>query len=307
MWKKILYFLLVVILGFGVTMIAATTNFNIQSKELIGSYANKKEYHTVERFFAYAMPKEDQTFYTKDFQDGAHIEIYPCLVKHPYYGKSENGSLYTRFTTIEDSIAFTIFNLPSNFVSSDQQNKQGGIELTLSNNSTIFLSFDNSKKEKGELNYWINFYSYISFYYSLTVYINYEDYVDLGYSEDITFSSYKIFDGNENKKYQDTFVTSVGFNSELHNIFKEPIHNYHAYMMENGATVNVEIYEEKDRLLTIIENLVSTNKEKLDLKPSSNIIFSTDSFILTISITIAVYISLAIVITRIIFFRKKKG
>ena len=306
-WKKLFYFLFVIFLGFGTTVLAASINFHEQSKQIVQTYLAKKDYQAVECFFAYAMPNNNKKFIIHDFGDKAHLEVYPCLVKHPYFGYVEGHDIVVKYDVVEDSVAFSLFNVPSNFVTKDTGTNKGGVEITLSDNSTIFLNFDNTFKEEGDFNYYINFYSYISQYYSLTVYLNYEDFIDLGYSENITFKSFKVLDGKGTEHYQYTFSKEVGYNSELHQDFKDMTHDYHEFMMVNGMAIHVGAYEEKARLLKVIDDYIANHSDKYNGKPSTGIIFTTDSFILTVSITAAAYLSIAIVVTRLIFFKKKRA
>ena len=304
-WKKVLYFLLVIVLGFGITVLSGSINFNIQAKNMTKNYASNKQYDMVERLFCYVTPNQNQYIYSYDNNDNSHLDIYPSLVKNPYYIYYIDEGYVVKYDIIEEALTFSLFNIPSSFSLSDSNDKKGEIKLTLNNEKTIDLFFDNRDKEEGELNYYINFYSFVEQYYSLTAYITFDDYVKYAGNEEVKITNVTIIDGKGETYYQYNFDSLFNFSSFLHSQYKVVCKEYRDFMLEYGQTIAVGAYEEKDRLIKNIDKVTNDNPERFYPKPSTAIIFTTTSFILTISITLAAYLSVAIVVTRNIFFRKK--
>ena len=302
-WKKVLYFLLVIVLGFGITVIAGSINFSVQAKNLNKKFAEEKDYAMVERFFCYTTPKETLYKYRFDNQDQSHVDIYPCLVKQPYYVYYVDEGYVVKYDIVEEAIAFSLFNLPNSFIKEDKFENKGKIALILENNEIINIDFDNRDKEDGQMNYYINFYSYIDAYYSLTAYITYDDYISK--AQDQKIKQVEIYDGNGSKFYSYTLEYPMNFEGYMHETYKEACKNYREFMLEYGQSIALGSFQEKARLLGVIDEITNTN-DAFFPKPSTNIIFASDSFILTISITLAAYISIAIVATKLIFFNKKR-
>lgn len=305
-WKKLLYFLLVIVLGFGITVISGSINFHAQTKTLLKNYVNDKNYAMVERFFCYTTPKEEMYKFKYTNSDNSHIDIYPCLVKHPYYVQYPDGSHNIKYDIVEEALSFSLFHLPSNFYLEDKADSKGRIELFFTDNTSLDLDFDNRDKEEENVNYFINFYSFVSQFYSLTVYITYNDYITFTNDENIKISNIKIYDGSGQEFYNHLFNNPIGFDGSMHTRYKDACQEYREFMLEYGQTIAVGAYEEKNRLLKNIDEITKNNADNYFLKPSTNIIFTTTSFILTISITLSAYISIAIVITRLIFRKRKR-
>lgn len=303
-WKKLLYSLLIIFLGFGITVISGSINFNTQSKTLIKRYSKQKDYEMVERFFCYVTTDPNSYFVSKDYQD-IHYDVYPCLVKHPYYKYYVDEGHVVVYDVVEEAIGFTFFSLPKSFSLKDKNNNKGQVKLTLSDERTISLHFDNKDKEDGEMNYYIDFYSFSSQYYSLSVYITRHDYFAIENIDNVSITKMELIDGN-NVSYFEELLTSkpVNFNHQLFVDYKTSTDNYYDFMMEYGYTISEGAFRERKRLLNEIDK-VTENNAVYHAKPSKMIILSTNSFILTISLTIAIYTSIAIVITRLIFYRKK--
>ena len=304
-WKKLLYFLLITVLGFGIVVISGSINFNYQSKNLMRSFVESKEYVMVERFFCYTTPKEELYKYRND-KDDVHIDAYECLVKQPYYIYYSDEGYVVKYDIIEEALAFSLFNLPNNFKLADSGKNKGGVLLHFDTDETIMVNFDNRFKEDGEMNYYINFYSYISQYDSLTVYITYDDFLSLISSETAKINMIEIVDGNGVSFYQFPVGKPFNFEGPMHEKYREACKEYREFMLEYGQSIGLGAFEEKKRLLTVIDD-ITANDENYFAKPSTNIIFASMSFILTISIVSAAYISIAIVVTRLIFHRKKRS
>ena len=302
-WKKVLYFLLVIVLGIGVTMIGGSICFNVKSKHLLRDCVSSEKYYTVERFFNYTMPTENDYFYKRNQEDGSRIEVYPCLVKQPYYKYTPKDGIYVKYDIVEEAVAFSLFNLPGNF---SLEGQEGKIKLSLDNSNTIDLFFDNTPYTTEDINYYINFYSYIEHYYSLTVYITYDDYINHGGNADSSINSIEIFDGNGTSFYQINLDAKPNFLTNMHNDYYEVCQDYRNYILEYGEAISVTTYERKEAKLKAIDQVTENNPTKYFPKPSTNVVLASDAFILTISITLAAYISIAIVVTRLIFFRKKQ-
>ena len=302
-WKKLLYFLLVIVLGIGITMISGSICFNVLSKNLLKDNVKENNFYTVERFFSYTTGKESDRFYSQKQEDGSTIEVYPCLVKQPYYKYTPKDGIYVKYDIIEEAISFSLFNLPESFVLEGQA---GEVKLSLDNSNTIDLYFDNTPYTDEDINYYIDFYSYIEHYYSLTVYITYNDFIAHGGAEDTHINAIEIIDGKGTSFYNIEFANKPSFLTQMHNNYYEVCQEYRNYILEYGEAISVTTFERKDAKLKAIDQVTSDNPDKYLPKPSKTIVLASDSFILTISITLAAYISIAIVVTRLIFFRKKK-
>ena len=302
-WKKLLYFILVVVLGAGITMISGSICFNALAKNLLKDNVEENNFYTVERFFSYATGKETDRFYSQKQGDGATIEAYPCLVKQPYYKYTPKDGVYVKYDIIEEAISFSLFHLPESFVT---EGVDGKVKLSLDNGNTIDLFFDNTPYKDEDINYYINFYSYIEHYYSLTIYITYKDYIAHGGANDASINSIEVFDGKGTSFYNIEFTNKPSFMTQMHNDYYEVCQEYRNYILEYGEAISVTTYERKDARLKAIDQVTADNPDKYMAKPSTTIVLASDAFILTISITLAAYISIAIVVTRLIFFRKKK-
>ena len=301
-WKKLLYFLLVIVLGIGITMISASICFNTLSKHLLRDSVKEEKFYTVERFFSYTTCKETDHFYKQKQEDGSTIEVYPCLVKQPYYKTTGKDGTYVKYDIIEEAVSFSLFDLPENFKT---EGIPGKIQLFLDNSNVINLFFDNTSATTEDINYYINFYSYIPHYYSLTTYITYNDFIAHGGASDASIDSVKVFDGKGDVFYDISFTNKPNFMTEMHNDYYEALQEYRDYILQYGEAISVTTYERKDAKLAAIDKITEDNPNKYLPKPSTTIVLASDAFILTISITLAAYISIAIVLTRLIFQRKK--
>ena len=301
-WKKLLYFLLVIVLGAGITMISASIAFNSLSKNLLKDSVKNENYFTVERFFSYTTYKDKTYFYNQKQDDGSTIDVYSSLVKQPYYKTTQKDGTYVKYDIIEETISFSLFNLPENFKNSG---KDGKISIILDNSNTIDLYFDNTSKTDEDINYYINFYSYISVYHSLSIYITYNDFIAHGGSIESAIVSAKIFDGSGKEFYSLEFLNKPSFATQMHDDYFDALQEYRNYILQYGEAISVTTYERKEAKLNAIEKITEDNPTKYSPKPSTNIVLASDAFILTISITMAAYISISIVVTRLIFHRKK--
>ena len=144
-----------------------------------------------------------------------------------------------------------------------------------------------------------------SVYHSLSVYITYNDFISHGGSAESSIVSAKIFDGSGKEFYSLNFLNKANFMTKMHEDYFDALQEYRNYILQYGEAISVTTYERKEAKLNAIEKITEDNPTIYSPKPSTNIVLASDAFILTISITIAAYISIAIVITRLIFHRKK--
>ena len=91
----------------------------------------------------------------------------------------------------------------------------------------------------------------------------------------------------------------------MHNDYFEALQEYRNYILEYGEAISVTTYERKDAKLKAIDKITNDNPQKYLSKPSTSVVLASDRFILTISLTLAIYLSIAIVVTRLIFNKKK--
>jgi len=285
-------------------MIFGSVNFNAQSKTLIADYAKKGQYEMVERFFCYASSDESIHFASKEI-DGTHVDVYPCIVKQPRYIPLSDGSHPVIYDTLEEAIGFSFFNLPSSFAYQDNPSNKGMVQLHLSGGQEVALHFDNKDKEEGEINYYLDFYSFVSQFASLTIYITRDDYLSIASDASKCIESISLFDGN-GVSYVDCLAIEkeANFNHPMFVDYLESTNNYGAFMEVYGQTISENAFTEKQRLQDEIDHVTSSH-ENYHPKPEKTIILTTDSFILTISISASAYIAIAIVVTKLIFFRKK--
>ncbi len=302
-WKKLLYSLLVVVLGIGITTLSGSIAFNTLSKNLLKEASNHKEYTKVESFFNYVSVKDEEKFLIEN-KDDIHYEIYPCLVKQPYFKKNMSGQYYVKYDIVEEAIGFSFFNLPKEFSYKDKDNK-GEVLLKLSNGNDYHIYINNVDQEETAPNFHIDFSDFVGQYYSLNMYITYNDFLAKTESEDISITSVSLIDGNGKTYIEKTLDKVFDFKADIFILYKEACQNYRNYILQYGEANSVTTYERKDALLQKINQITKDNPNRFIAKPNKTIVLADTRFILTISITLAAYISLAIVVTRIIFFKKK--
>ena len=283
-------------------MISGSIAFNSLSKRLLSDSVKEQNYFLVERFFSYTTYTSPSYFYNQKQSDGTAIDVYSSLVKQPYYKTTQKDGTYVKYDIIEEAISFSLFNLPENF---KNNGKDGKITVILDNSNEIDLYFDNTSKTEEDINYNINFYSYISVYHSLSIYITYNDFIAHGGSEEASIVSAKVFDGSGKEFYTLSFTEKPNFMSQMHNDYFDALQEYRNYILQYGEAISVTTYERKEAKLLAIDKITEDNPNNYAPKPSTNIVLASNAFILTISITMAAYISIAIVVTRLIFHRKK--
>ena len=122
-WKKLLYFLLVIVLGIGIITLSGSITFNSLSKNLLKNGVKNHQYALVESFFNYTTPIDKEKFLIKD-DDDVHFEIYPCLVKQPYFKIEKSTNKYgVAYDIVEEAIGFSFFHLPKTFAFTDKDVK----------------------------------------------------------------------------------------------------------------------------------------------------------------------------------------
>ena len=305
-WKKLLYYLLVVVLGIGITTLSASICFNNLSKDVVKTAVKNEQYTYAESFFNYVSVNDQDKFYAKK-SNNSQIEIYPCLIKQPYFRYDESKKIYIQtYDIVEEAIGITIFNLPESFSLEDTKETKGLAKLILDNETSIDLFYDNSKSEDSTTtNHRINFYSYVNEYDSLTVYITFSDFVKQSGNEDRNIRKIEIYDGKSQIFYSIDDLQNVGFHNSLNSDYHESCMAYREYMLLYGEGKSVTTFERKDALLKKIEEITNTHRDKYIPKPDRTVVMKENAFILTIALTLSIYISVAIFVSGLIWHRKK--
>ena len=302
-WKRILYYLIVVILGIGITTLSGSIAFNTLSTNLIKKASKENNYTTVENYFTYITVTDIDKFYSGDVND-VHVETFPCIVTQPYYKKGLDGGISVKYDIQEEAICFSFFHLPKTFQYSDKTAKSR-LNLQLSNGNAIDLLFDNLKENEDAINYHINFVSYVEMYYSLNIYITYDDFISHGGSLEASINRIELFDGNNSSSLSLTFNNRINFMSNFHNDFHEVCQKYRDYILLYGEAHSVTTYERKYALKDKIDQVAINNPNKYLTQPKTTTVLATTPFILVISLTASIYISLAIVASWNIFHKKR--
>ena len=301
-WKKLLYFLLVIVLGIGITTLSGSIAFNSLSKDLLKKSVKNYEYTLVESFFNYASVKDEDKFLI-DNEGDIHYEVYPCLVKQPYFIDTKTAGYGVKYDIVEEAIGFSFFHLPKDFVYKDNLVK-AEVLLSLDNGEQFHLYLNNVDQEETAPNFHIYFPDYVKEYYSLNIYVTYNDFYPDGDDQVLTITKFELIDGNNQKYIEKEFINKPTFHSEIGYMFREACQQYREYILKYGEAHSVTTYERKDALLKKIDQIIKDNPNRFIPKPSKTIVLGETSFILTISITIAAYISIAIGVTRLLFKKK---
>ena len=255
-WKRILYYLIVVILGIGITTLSGSIAFNTLSTNLIKKASKENNYTTVENYFTYITVTDIDKFYSGDVND-VHVETFPCIVTQPYYKKGLDGGISVKYDIQEEAICFSFFHLPK------------------------------------------------TFQYSLNIYITYDDFISHGGSLEASINRIELFDGNNSSSLSLTFNNRINFMSNFHNDFHEVCQKYRDYILLYGEAHSVTTYERKYALKDKIDQVAINNPNKYLTQPKTTTVLATTPFILVISLTASIYISLAIVVSWNIFHKKR--
>ena len=304
-WKKLLYYLLVIVLGIGITTLSASICFSALSKNIVKDAVKEGKYTYAESFFNYVSVNDENKFYSNKFENTT-IEVYPCLIKQPYYRYDESKGYLLAYDVVEEAIGITLFNIPESFKLEDTNDAKGLARLSLDNNSSLDLCFDNSKSEdETNINHRINFYSYFEEYGSLTVYITYSDFFSKTENDNLNINKIEIFDGTGTLFFNIENLNNINFHHFLNDDYHEACMAYREYMMQYGEGKSVTTFERKAALLKAIEDITTTHPDKYVPKPEKTVVLKEDAFILTVSLTLSIYIALAVFVTGAIFYRKK--
>lgn len=303
-WKKLLYYLLVVVLGIGITTLSGSIAFNALSKNVLKEASQHKEYAKVESFFNYVSVKDEEKFLIDD-QNDIHYEIYPALVNQPYFKKNGAGEYYVKYDIVEEVIGFSFFNIPKEFSYKEKETK-AEILLKLSNGNDYHIYVNNVGNDEEAANFHIDFSDFVDQYYSLNMYVTYNDFINVTESEEISITAISLIDGHGKKFIEKSLEKNINFNADMFVLLKEACQKYREYILQYGEAHSVTTYERKNALLDNINKIVKDNSSRFITRPNKTIVLADTRFLLTISITLAAYISLAIVITKLIFFKKKK-
>lgn len=304
-WKKLLYYLLVTVLGIGITTLSASICFSVLSKDIVKTAVKEGKYTYAESFFNYVSVNDENKFYSNKFENTT-IEVYPCLIKQPYYRHDDKSGYVLAYDVVEEAIGITLFNIPDTFKLEDVNDTKGFARLSVDNNSLLDLYFDNSKSEdETNINHRINFYSYFEEYGSLTVYVTYSDFLAKTGSDNLNINKIEIFDGTGTSFFNVEGLNNVNFHHFLNGDYHEVCMAYREYMMQYGEGKSVTTFERKAALLKAIEDVTTTHPDKYVPKPEKTVVLKEDAFILTVALTLSIYIALTVFVTGVIFYRKK--
>lgn len=301
-WKKVLYGLLVLVLGIGIATLSGSIAFNALSNGLLYEASSNKDYRTIESFFNYVSVIDSEKYVIED-KDTVHFEMYPCLVSQPYFKKNGVGEYYVKYDIVEMAIGLSFFNLPDDFSYKDNDTK-GEVLLELENGTNYHVYINNVTDNEDSPNYHIDFSDFINEYYSFNIYVTYNDFIKQTENEGLNIKSVSLVDGNGSLFYKKVITKQLNFKLSFFAKYKEAAQNYREYMLLYGEGHSVTTFERKEALLQKINQITKENIEIFIARPSKTIVLSDTRYVLTISLTIAIYLSIAIVVTKIIFFKK---
>lgn len=294
MLKKILYILISLIVGAIVVFTTCYISFTDIYKDICKSAVKDGDYSLAESFFYDYTVKDDNKFYAKNY-NSTRIEVFPAVINNTYFKIDEYNNVTQDYLAYDDVIAISIFNLPDSFATSDKVSKNGRVELKLSNGGNYTVYFDNTSSDPASANYNLNFYKYIDQYSQLTIYITYDDFILNGNDVDTSFSSMNIYDGNSVLFTKIDFFDYPSFSNVIHKKFYTSIHEYKEFVKENRSVTVVNV-EKQNELKANVTNVYENNKNIIVAKPNRSIVFSTNTFVLRLSIVVAAFLAIDIVL-----------
>lgn len=308
-WKKLLYAIGALIIGAGTTAIVMTASFHSTFVEIAENAVKNKDYDLSQSFYYYVSSKNSDRFLTKNFEDGVHLEVQPIITKQPHYSYSDyEQKMVVDYETIEEGIGFSLFHLPKTFDLSSN-GKNAGITIVFDNSNSVTLPFNNEGVEKGSINYNINFTEYSKAYSFMPNSIVRSDYIASSLDENAKITKIDIHDDKGVVQYTHTFVETYPHLSEkLHSIFGETLDKFNEESRSYYEHINVQTLERKQALERKIKELVETNKSKIIPMQSETIVLQSDKMVIAVSLTIAIYVTVAIIFGNFLFsFSKRKG
>ena len=303
-WKITLYALLVVVLGIGITTLSGSIAFNALASSSVAEAVAQGNYTLAESFFNYVSVRDSWKFSSIE-KEGVRCEVYPCLVKQPYFYNFGDGRYSTKYDIIEEAIAISFYHLPSDFAYRDAEAK-AQIALSLSNETVYRIYLNNDVEEDTAPNYHIDFSSYVDQYKGLTVYATYDDFISNGGALNDDIVGVTLYDGKGQKALEIELSEKANFRSSFAGLYHTACQDYRAFMLEYGEYNSVTGLQRKKELIASIDSITNDHPEVLVARPSTTIILADTRFLLTISITLAAYASIAIVVSKAIFGRKRK-
>ena len=152
--------------------------------------------------------------------------------------------------------------------------------------------------------YHIDFSDFIHEYYSFNIYVTYNDFIKQTENESLNIKSVSLVDGNGSLFYKKVITKELNFKLSFFAKYKEAAQNYREYMLLYGEGHSVTTFERKDALLQKINQITKDNIEIFIERPSKTIVLSDTRYVVIVSLTLAIYLSISIVVTKIIFFKK---
>ena len=303
-WKILLYSLLVLVLGVGVTTLSGSIAFNTLASNLVSEAVAAKDYTLAESFFTYVNASRDWKFASLT-KNETRVEVYPCLVKQPYYYYLGEARYSMKYEIVEEAIAVSFYHLPKGISYEDGEEK-AQVSLSFSGGGQYPIYLHNDSEDETAANFHIDFSSYIPQYKGLTVYVTYHDFIAHGGALETDISALSLQNGKGEEVLSVDLPKAANFRSSFSNIYRSACEEYRDFMLEYGEYNSVTGLRRKKELLAAIDSVTKQNKGTCIARPSTSIVLGDTRFILAISIALASYISIAVVVTRVIFFKKKQ-
>lgn len=306
MLKKVLYIICVAMIGFTVVMFSLILNMGRVHSAQIQAAIDSGDYTNAEKYYSYVFDDNDQRKFFKGDVNGVHIESYSAINSGYRTAKDSEGA-DTQFYSLENTIGFAFFNLPSSFDMADVYEEdgetiktQGGVELVYEGTDVkVFFPFVSST---------VDYYSETSVYVFLPFAINVNEYNEAltkaGLSTDAKIISANVYDGKHDAEdtLSFTFTNTPTFNTEFFTYFNSIIEEYNT-LQAKALSETVE-----DSVITDLQNrYVSTvNNSGYAIKHDASVYLGTFDYIFSVVITCVIFAAAAILI-GILLFKKKKS
>ena len=297
MLKKALFILTSILIGF-----LLVTNgyyicfYNVFQKLTLEAVENN-DYKEAGKYYAYSFDY-DNAIYSETLEDGTHIDIYPALNIYARDAKKDDTTV--QYSTIESSIQFALFNLPSEFaladktVSEGETAVKGGVKLEFGDKS-VFFAFMPSDLE--------SYYSYAAYYNFMPFTIHYVDYVSKMTEAGIDLNAVptiQILDGDNDSVYTVVCETAL-FDTDFHNAYYDTVTQYNELSKKDALEGTTS-----EELTTLVETINKTTDDNGFVKQHSvEIVTKSNAFYIRLGLMLGAFLVLDFLI-GFLLFRKKK-